>query len=247
MARSPIWLAVLVALLATVLFWAPAGSAGDAPLAMQSDSPSPTPSGSPSPDPNFRRVTLSSSRKHVRVGRRVTFMGTVTANRVECRSATRVTLRRLILGTSNSLVVARRRTDANGGFQFRDTVRWSALYTAVVGREAGCPRRKSDPEPVFAHVWFKVRVSDVTPAREASFRISGSAYPNHSNTRILLQMKRDRRWRTIQRQELSSRSSFSFSIFAGWEGRRKFRIKWPQGDRDHAKGSSRPIIVRTHA
>jgi hypothetical protein len=247
MTRSPIWLAVLVSLLAIALLWVPAGSAGDDPLAMQSGSPSPTPSASQSPDPNFRRVTLFASRRHVRVGARVRFSGTVTANRVECRSGTRVTLRRLILGTRNSLVVARRRTDANGSFQFRDTVRWSSLYSAVVGREAGCRRRKSDPEPVFAHVWFKVRVSDVTPARETSFRISGSVQPNHSNTRILLQMKRDRRWRTIQRQELSSRSSFSFSKFAAWEGRRKFRVKWPKGDRDHEKASSRPVIIRTHA
>ena len=247
MARSPIWLAVLVALLATVLFWVPAGSARDVPLAMQSGSPSPTQSASPSPDPNFRRVTLFASRRHVKVGARVTFNGRVTANRVECRATTPVTLRRLILGTRNPLVVGRKRTDADGGFRFRDTARWSALYTAVVGREAGCPRRKSDPEPVFAHVWFKVRVTDSTPARGTSFRVFGRVHPNHSNTRVLLQLKRRGRWRTIQRQELSSRSSFSFSLFAGWEGRRKVRVKWPKADRDHEKGSSRPIIIRTHA
>jgi hypothetical protein len=253
MARSLFWL-VLLALLATILFRGPAvGSASDTPLVLQSASPSPTdsvsptPSASPSPDPNFRRVTLSSSRRHVRVGARVTFTGAVIANRVECRSASRVTLRRVILGTSNSLVVARRRTDAEGRFRFRDTVRWSALYYAVVDRQAGCRRKKSDPEPVFAHVWFKVRVSDATPARDTNFRVSGRVHPNHSDTRVLLQVKRRKRWRSVQRQELSSRSSFSFSLFANWAGRRVIRVKWPKGDRDHEKATSRPIIIRTHA
>jgi hypothetical protein len=256
MAYIRMGLAILLALLVTALIRIPAGGSGNIPRVIQSaspsptgspsPSPSPTPTSSPSPDPNFRRVTLSASRRHVKVGRRVRFRGIVRANRAECRVATRVTLRRVILGTSRSLVVASGRTDAEGRFRLRDTARWSSLYTAVVGRDAGCPRRRSDPEPVFAHVWFKVRVTDTTPAMETSFRIAGSVHPNHSGTRVLLQMKRANRWRTIQRQELNSQSSFSFSLFANWEGRRAIRVKWPKGDRDHAKGASRSIVIRTH-
>jgi hypothetical protein len=262
MVRIRIGLAIVLALLVTALTRVPAvGGDNDAPLVIQSPSPSPTgspspspspspsesPSPEPSPNPRFRRVTLSASRRHVKVGRRVRFRGRVIANRPGCSVAARVTLRRLILGTDRSLVVASRRTDADGRFRFRDTVRWSSLYTAVAHREAGCGRRKSDPAPLFAHVWFKITVSDTSPARFTSFRISGRVQPSHPDTRALLQKKRGKRWRTIQRQRLNSQSSFSFVPFANWEGQRAFRVKWPKADRDHEKGASRSILIRTHS
>lgn len=231
-----------------------AGSSGShRPLAAQTQSPSPTPSQSPSPtpsptptaDPDFRRVTLSASRDRVQVGKRVVFSGHVQANRVECSIASPVTVRRMILGTSKEVSIAETTTDENGNFRTTERARWNSVYTAVARRNAGCRREVSDPIVVRVSVRFSVRISDRTPQRHTNFRINGRVRPSHPNTEVLLQRLRRDRWVTVQRQPLSPQSSYSFFPVAPWQGKRDFRIKWPQADRDHATGTSRTVTIRT--
>jgi hypothetical protein len=227
--------------------------------AVQTGSPSPTPTPSPTPsstssspspmptpDPSYRQVSLSATRHRVRVGVRTTLLGRVRANDPGCSAASKVTIRRLIFGTNRYLNVAGLTTDANGRFNFSERVRWSSLYSAVAERRQGCARRTSDPVAVYAHVWFNVRVSDSRPKRSSNIRISGRVRPSHANTRVLLQEKRNGRWRTIQREQLSSRSSFSFYPHASWAGERLLRVRWPKGDRDHESWASRELRITTH-
>lgn len=251
----------VVAVIAAGTIWlvrvpAVAGSSGGThPLAAQTETPSPTPSASASPtptptptptaDPQFRRVTLSTSRDRVRVGRRVVFPGHVQANRLECSISSPVTVRRMILGTSKEVPIAETGTDQNGNFRTAERARWSSVYTAVARRNAGCRREVSDPIVVRVSVRFSVRVSDRTPQRHANFRINGRVRPSHPDSEVLLQRLRRDRWVTIQRQPLSPQSSYSFFPLASWQGTRDFRIKWPQADRDHATGASRSITIRT--
>lgn len=251
-------LAVVVAITAGTVWLvrvpAVAGSSGGAhPLAAQTESPSPTPSTSASPtpsptptaDPRFRRVTLSASRNRVRVGRRVVFRGHVQANRVECMISSPVAVRRMILGTSKEITIAETRTNRNGDFRTTERARWNSVYTAVARRNAGCRREVSDPILVRVSVRFSVRVSDRTPQRHTNFRVNGRVRPSHPDSDVLLQRLRRNRWVTIQRQPLSPQSSYSFFPLASWQGKRDFRIKWPQADRDHSTGASRSITIRT--
>jgi hypothetical protein len=233
---------------------AAAGSSSGRPsLVAQTESPTPSPSGSLSPtpsptptaDPDFRRVTLSVSRHRVRVGRRVVLKGHITANRVECSISSPVTVRRMIFGTSKEVSIAETRTDANGDFRTTERARWSSVYTAVAPRNAGCRREESNPEVVRVNARFSVRISDATPQRQTNFRIHGRLRPSHPGTDVLLQKQRRDRWITIQRQPLSPQSSYSFVPVASWSGKRHFRLKWPQADRDHATGTSRIFTIRT--
>ena len=226
-------------------------SDGDRPRAMQpspspteSASPSPTASPTPTPDPEFRRVEMSVSRRRGSVGRRIVLSGRVTANRPHCMIASPVTIRQRILGTSRSLPVAEVRTGENGGFRARERVRWSSVYTAVAQQEAGCRRELSDPVAVYASVRLSIRISDPHPTRFTNFRVHGRVRPSHPHTDVLLQRRKRDRWITVQRQELSGRSSYSFFPLAGWQGKRHFRVKWPKSDHDHETGTSRSITIR---
>ena len=227
----------------------PSASPSPTPSASPSSSPSPTPTPAPTPtaDPDYRRITLSVSQRRVQVGDRIRLTGRVRANRVECSAASRVTIRQLIFGTSRPVVVDEMTTGQDGRFRSTQTVRWSSAYSAVALRgKASCRREESDPVPVYASVRVGARVSDSTPQRFTNFHIRGRVRPNHADTRVLLQRKRGDRWVTVQRQELLHGSSYSFFPDAQWAGRRVFRVKWPQADRDHAAGVSRKIPVTTH-
>lgn len=227
-------------------------SDGGGPRAMQpsptpteSASPSPTASPTPTPDPAYRRVDLSVSPRRGSVGRRIVMSGSVSANRPDCSVAAAVTIRRLIFGTSRSLPVARVTTDQSGAFRASERARWSSAYTAVAQRERGCRKEVSDPVAVYASVRFSIRVSDLHPERFANFRVHGQVRPNHPRTEVLLQQRKRDRWVTVQRQELSGRSSYSFFPVAGWRGKRDIRVKWVKADPDHEAGTSRSFSVRT--
>jgi hypothetical protein len=155
-------------------------------------------------------------------------------------------IRRLIFGTSRYLEVATATTGSTGEFQIGERVRWSALYSAVARRSEGCGKRKSDPEPVFAHVWFSVKVSDRRPKRFTNFRVHGRVRPNHGDTKVILQEYRGGRWRKLQSGDLSPQSSFSFFPQASWRGKHYLRLRWPQADRDHEAGTSRVLVITTH-
>ena len=239
-----VWLSYLPAAAGT--------SNGPRPIAEQtspsptpSQTASPTPSPTPTADPDFRRVTLSASRGRVGVGRRVVLSGHIQANRIECSIASPVTVRRMILGTSKNVPIASTTTDENGDFRTRERARWNAVYTAVAPRSAGCRREESNPVLVRVSVRFSVRISDSTPQRFTNFRINGRLRPSHPGSEVLLQRKKRDRWVTIQRQPLSPQSTYSFFPLASWQGRRDFRIKWPQADRDHTTGTSRTSTIRT--
>ena len=246
-------------------FPAAAHGTPNVPLALQTESPSPTasgstsptPSGSPSPtpsdsptppfDPKFRRVDLSVSRHRVRVGQRVVLSGEVQANRPECAVDKPVTIRRLIFGTNQYLTVAKRRTDRNGEFRVTERARWNSAFKAVAHRRGGCRREVSDPVVVRVRPRLGVRVDNPRPSRFTNFRVYGRLRPSHPSTNVVLQRRGRNRWVTVQRQELSPQSTYSFFPFASWRGERVFRVKWPKADRDHVTGVSRSITVRTTA
>ncbi|HYI45528.1 MAG TPA: hypothetical protein VE174_08755 [Actinomycetota bacterium] len=216
--------------------------------AFQTPSPTPTQTSTPTPTPNprYREVSLTASRRKVRVGERITLRGRVQANQPSCSANSTVLIRRLIFGSRRHLEVATVTAEPTGEFKVSERVRWSSVYSAVARRSGSCGKRTSDPEPVFAHVWFSVKVSDARPKRFTNFRVHGRVRPHHGGSKVVLQEFRAGRWRTLQSGDLSPQSSFSFFPVASWKGKHHLRLRWPQADRDHEAGISRVLTITTH-
>ncbi|MDQ3939896.1 MAG: hypothetical protein M3238_00925 [Actinomycetota bacterium] len=137
-------------------------------------------------------------------------------------------------------------TNRRGQFEERVTIRRSAEYRAITPATPRCARAKSDSLLVNARARVITFVGDATPERGRNFRVHGRVEPRHPDTRIALQRRKKGDWVTVQAQELSARSTFSFFPLATWKGRRTFRIRWPRGDFDHIAGYGRVFEITTH-
>jgi len=267
MSRARVSLGLVVTLIASAVWLSSAGAAGDVrfdaqPSCSDTSPPatsSPSPGASPTPCPTSpsptatepvgrtgRIVSLHPSRNQTLWGRSITLFGFVESS-PRCSERQVVELDRRFIGPGGRWRDLRTTaTNGSGRFEERIRVYRNAEYRAVLRRTPLCGRGESTSRLVNVRVKVVASLTDATPERGTNFRIYGRVRPDHRSTEIKLQRLKGRRWVTLFRQELSDRSTFSFFPLAGWEGDRRFRVRWPRADFDHVAGSSRVLIVRSH-
>jgi hypothetical protein len=73
--------------------------------------------------------------------------------------------------------------------------------------------------------------------------ISGRVIPPHPRAGVTLQRHYNGVWHTVDRTVLTRRGSYRFMVTRHRPGRYRYRVRRP-ADRDHAKGTSRILILR---
>jgi hypothetical protein len=74
-------------------------------------------------------------------------------------------------------------------------------------------------------------------------RITGRVIPPHPRAGVALQRHYNGVWHTVDRTVLTRRNTYRFMVIRHRPGRYRYRVRRP-ADRDHAKGTSRILILR---
>jgi hypothetical protein len=217
-------------------------SASPSPTGTSTGSPTGTGTG-PEPD---RTVTLAASKNKVVAGKTVTLSGQVTAAETSCEDNELVEIHRRIHGKQNFQPFAEDATDANGGFQTSILVKKSADYMAVLNAHDDCSEATSNDETVLAKVKLFLAVEDKTVNRGDTVRIKVAIRPQHDGDRVILQVKKGKRWVKFDVDDANKRSIAKFRFPANWDGTKVFRAKWPKQHADHETGKSRRAEIRTN-
>lgn len=221
------------------------------PFDEQVCSASPSPTGTTTGSPTGtgpgegRTVTLTAARNRVVAGKTVTLSGQVTAADTSCEDNELVEIHRRVHGTPNFRPFAEDATDENGAFQLSVLVKKSADYMALLPAHDDCSQATSNDETILAKVKLFIAVEDKSVGRGDTVRIKVAVRPQHDGTRVILQVKKGKRFVKFDVDKTDRKSIATFRFPANWDGARVFRAKWPKQHDDHETGKSREVTVRT--
>jgi hypothetical protein len=167
----------------------------------------------------------------------------VVSTDAECEAQEAVEIRRRFFGTTRFRTYLTIHTDSEGRFSTRLEPRRSAEYRATLSRHEECGRAASQNVTVPVRVVVTVSVSDNPVQQGNFFTISGKVKPRHVGSKVFLDRKGISGWDRINASTLGRRSNYAFTMVAGWEGERTFRVRWPSQDRDHESNKSRVLII----
>lgn len=191
-----------------------------------------------------RTVTMAVDRAKVPAGRTVTFSGQILSQDQSCVDNEFVEIRRRVHGTTTSAPFETTATNSEGRFELRTRVKKSATYVAVAPAHDNCRASSSGEVSVLVKVVIQIAASDQTPQRGDRFRLKSSVRPQHDGTTLILQRKKGRRWVTVDKDKLNSRSIASFTVVANFD-RRTFRTKWRSQDDEHETNTSPTVTIRS--
>lgn len=217
-----------------------------------SASPSPTgtatgsPTGTGTGPGEGRTVTLTAARNRVVAGKTVTLSGQVTAADTSCEDNELVEILRRVHGTPNFKPFAEDATDENGAFQLSVLVKKSADYMAIVPAHDNCSQANSNDETILAKVKLFIAVEDKSVNRGDTVRIKVAVRPQHDGSRVILQVKKGKRFVKFDVAKTNRKSIAKFRFPAKWDGARVFRAKWRKQHDDHETGKSREVTVRSN-
>lgn len=217
----------------------PSGSTS--PSATQTSSPSPSSTTTPAP----REVSLIASNGTVTWGNDVLLSGQVLSTDPECEGQEAVYIRRRFVDAPRFRVLVTAHTDSEGGFETRQEVNRSAKYKATLFRADECEGAASELVTVFVRVKVTVSVSDNPIQQGNFFTVSGEVKPSHRGTKVILDRKSSTGWRKVDGVTVGRGSRYSFTLVAGWEGERTFRVRWPSQDHDHKANKSRVLTINS--
>ena len=171
--------------------------------------------------------------------------GQVLSTDEDCEAQESVKIRRRFLGQPSFKLLLSVSTDAAGDFETRLDVERTAEYRATLFRDSGCETAASENVTVLVRVKVTINTSSNPIPQGTFFTISGAVKPKHRGTKVILERKRTRGWSTVSNVVLGRRSRYEFTIPAGWEGERSFRVRWPTQDHDHEPNTSRTLTLRS--
>lgn len=200
---------------------------------------------SPIPPSGMRSVNLVASRNTITFDATFRLGGSVTPGAADvpqgCIGDVTVTLFRMVLGESDSEMVATTTTTASGAFKFEGLpADRGANYVAILDQTDGCSEAASQPEPV--NVRKKVTLSG-PPIAGGRVRLKADVEPckGHRGDKVLLQKRKGGRWVTVDRDRSDDRCR---AVFVQEVGRRSvFRAKAPKTDPDHLAGKSPTLVI----
>jgi hypothetical protein len=197
----------------------PTASTSPTPTSSPTASPSATPKPSPTPgQPGSKVVTSSIKAKPRRVHYKRLFglSGRVTATG-DCGDSYLVDIRRTVAGQSEAETIATVLTQQDGTWHFESRSKYSAEYSALPTGAADCEGDASSAAKVGVHA--KISLS----ASSCGAEIKGRVAPRYPGTRVDLQRKKGRRFRTIDKTKTDGRSRFG-GLVADCAG--DFRLRW---------------------
>ena len=176
-------------------------------------------------------TTLAPSSRRASYGRPFTLSGRVTAT--DCLRPEWVEIRRRTAGAAAYAPLAEIATSPTGRWHAEFAAQKNATYVAVPdATRCGTKVSRAVKVPVRARVVIKsgLACSDRT-------RVKGVVQPAQPGTAVLLQRRVQRRWQTLSRAKLDSRSRFSLRDTSCRRGRH--RVVWPRQGRSNAAGEAR--------
>ena len=171
--------------------------------------------------------------------------GQVVSTDPECEAQEAVVIRRRFVGASGFRILVTAHTDSEGRFETPQPARRLADYKATLSRGEGCGGAASDLISVFVRVVVTVSVSDSPVQQGNFFTISGDVKPGHGGTKVFLDRKIPRGWDRVDGVRLDRGSDYVFTLVAGWEGERSFRVRWRSQDHDHETNKSRVLTIKS--
>lgn len=240
-------LALLTVALVAVVFTS-AGPLGPVPVAAQTATTSPTPTPTPTATeepPAPRAITLVASDSRVTAGATVVLRGDLVSTDPACEMQEFVVVKRRNFGRVRFHDYRSTLTDSDGSFRVHAQMFRSAEFRAVATRTEDCGRAVSADVTVRVRVRVTIEASENPIDQGQFFALSGKVTPKHPDTRIVLLRKKSDRFVKIDETTTDSRSRYSFTLAAGWEGERTFRTRWPKQHRDHEGNLSRALTIRT--
>lgn len=190
-------------------------------------------------------MSLVASKRTVTWGNDVVLFGQIVSTDPECEAQEAVVIRRRVFGASGFRILVTAHTDSEGRFETRQEARRLADYKATLSRGEGCGGAASDLLSVFVRVIVTAAVSD-NPVRQGNFfTISGHVKPVHGSTKVFLDRKIRTGWDRVDGVRLDRGSDYAFTLVAGWEGERTFRVRWPSQDHDHETNKSRVLTINS--
>lgn len=219
------------------------------PTPTGSPTPTPTSTGTPTPTPtetepqkSERQVSID-SKDAAKSGTQVTFTGFVSSGEPTCAGDQFVRIQRRQAGEETFSEFTSTQTDANGNYAVLGQVDHNAEYVAVLGETETCAEATSTPTTTLAKAAVSGSARPARPKRGKRFKITGTVAPDKSGTNVLLQRRKNRRFRTIKSKALGPDSDYSFNVRARFK-KRVFRVLWKSQDELNEQGGRR-IRVRT--
>ncbi|HVL63929.1 MAG TPA: hypothetical protein VM573_02035 [Actinomycetota bacterium] len=218
----------------------------DSPTTGPTSTESPTPTASsPSPTPtetkSERQATLQAAADTAKAGTLMRFDGQITSQSAACVDDEFVRIQRRIVGEEAFSEIASTNSDSAGGFAVPIRIEHNAEYIAVLGETDACAEATSTPDTVLAKASVTTQPRPFRPKKGQRFTISGQVEPDKAGDRVILQRRKNGRWRTIKNATLDAQSEYSFGLRAKFK-KRVFRVRWVSQDEMNESGGNRVVI-----
>ena len=132
---------------------------------------------------------------------------------------------------------------ADGAWAARLSSTRNATYHVEVPAGGPCAGTSSDEITVKVRAAVEALVLDPRVPQGGCARVKGRVAPNKSGAPVWLQQRIGGRWRSIDSDDLSSSSRFSFPACFDRAGKKSLRVKW-MADGVNAAGTSPGMRVR---
>ena len=175
-------------------------------------------------------TTLASGTRTASYRRPFTLRGTVTAS--GCTRPEWVEIRRRAAGAATYAPLAEVPTSATGRWRTELSAQRNASYVAVPDATR-CDAEESRTVSVPVRARVTVRSGRTCTRRT---RVTGAVQPAQPRTKVLLQRRAGKRWKTLSRARLDRRSRFSLRDARCRRGRH--RVIWPRQGVSNAAGKA---------